>query len=151
MKRIIFISLMAPIILFGTLLYFFIFGVPIHDMNLWMLKRAYSRVEHPAESKVLADAVYLGGPATHGSWRCTYVVGEVRTSLLSKQEIQDAYSFSAPLPLAILFFDDEWPGELPWFTWESEFKIFKERSDTPYLVYSAKKDIPFLGDMRCDD
>lgn len=159
MKRVILLSSTTLIILTGIFFYFIIFGAPIHDARMWMLKHAYSRVEHPVGSTVLADAVYLGGPATHGSWRCSYVVGEMRSAPLPKQEIRKAYGMKTlsvtfsktPLPLAVLFFDDEWPNELPWFTWESEFRLFENISDTPYLVYSAQKDVPFFGDLRCDD
>ncbi len=159
MKHVILLSATTLIILAGILFYFVAFGVPVHDVRMWVLKRAYSHVEHPRESIVLADAIYLGGPATHGSWRCNYVVGEARSAPLSKQEIREAYgqetlpvAFSkSSLPLTILFFDDEWPNELPWFTWESEFKSFAHISDTPYLVYIAQRNVPFLGDVRCDD
>lgn len=141
------------------LLIFFYHGVPIHDARMWILKRAYSRVEHPVESTVLADAVYLGGPDTHGSWRCNYVVGEVRSAPLPKQEIREVYEqktlsvafLKSSLPLTVLFFDDEWPNELPWFTWKDEFISFEKVSHTPYLVYGAQKGVPFLGDLRCDD
>lgn len=159
MKRVILLSSTTLIILTGILFYFIIFGVPIHDVRMWMLKRAYSRVEHPAGSTVLADAVYLGGPDTHGSWRCSYVVGEVRSAPLPKQKIREAYEqktlsvafFKSPLPVIVLFFDDEWPNELPWFTWNDEFMSFEKVSNTPYLVYGAQTGVPFLGDLRCDD
>lgn len=159
MKRVILLSIAIFITLIGVLFYFIAFGVPIHDVRMWGLKHAYSSVEHPATSKLLADAVYLGGPETHGSWRCNYVVGEVRSAPLSKREIREAYrgkilsvAFSKiPPPLAVLFFDDEWPNELPWFTWESEFASLVNTPDTAYLVYGSQKNIPFLGDVRCDD
>lgn len=159
MKLVILLSTAIFITLAGILFYFIAFGVPIHDVRMWGLKHAYSRVEHPAKSKFLADALYLGGPATHGSWRCNYVVGEVRSAPLSRQEIREAYgqktlsiAFSKiPVPLTVLFFDDEWPNELPWFTWESEFASLVNASDTAYLVYGAQRDVPFLGDLRCDD
>jgi len=159
MKRIIFLSSTVVVILISIVFYFVAFGVPIHDIRMWMLKRAYSRVEHPRESVILADATYLGGPATHGSRRCNYVVGEVRSASLSKQKIREAYGLislsgaflKTSLPLTVLFFDDEWPNELPWFAWESDFALFEARSDTPYIVYGTQKNIPFLGDRRCDD
>lgn len=159
MKRIILVSSTALIILAGILFYFVVFGVPIHDARMWILKRAYSRIEHPVLSSVRADARYLGGPAMHGSWRCTYVVGEVRSAPLAKQEIREAYgqktmsvAFSkTPLLLVVLFFDDEWPNELPWFEWKSEFTSLENKSDTLYLVYGVQKNVPFLGDRRCDD
>lgn len=149
MKHIILVSFSIVIILVGMIFYFVVFGVPIHDLRMGMLKRAYSNVEHPAASKFLADAVYFGGPATHGSWRCNYVVGEARSAPLSNKEIQEAYGQDSRLE--VLFFDDEWPNELPWFTWESEFSSFLNTTDTPYLVYIARRNVPFLGDVRCDD
>lgn len=159
MKRVILLSSRTLIILTGILFYFVVFGVPIHDARMWILKRAYSRVEHPVESTVLADAVYLGGPDSHGSWRCNYVVGEVRSAPLPKQKIREAYGrktlsvafLKSPLPLTVLFFDDEWPNELPWFTWKDEFMSFEKASYTPYLVYGVQTGVPFLGDLRCDD
>lgn len=160
MKHVILISSATIIILTGIVFYFVVFGVPVHDVRMWMLKHAYTRAEHLRESVVLADAIYLGGPETHGSWRCNYVVGEVRSAPFSKQIIREAYAqkalsmpfFKRPLlPLAVLFFDDEWPNELPWFTWKSEFSSLANISDTPYLVYVAQRGVPFLGDVRCDD
>jgi hypothetical protein len=159
MKHVILLSATTLIILVGILFYFVAFGVPVHDVRMWVLKNAYSRVQHPVESRAIANAIYLGGPATHGSWRCTYVVGEVRSAPLSKQKIREAYArraVSIPFSkkralLTALFFDDEWPNELPWFTWESEFASLKNIPDTPYLVYINQKNVPFLGDVRCDD
>ncbi|MEK7122420.1 MAG: hypothetical protein AAB855_01035 [Patescibacteria group bacterium] len=159
MRNFILIGLSFLVILTGLFFYYFMYGIPIHDIRMWRLERNYAYAQHP-HSVVLTNVTYLGGPATHGSWRCNYVVGEVRSSQFAKEEILAAYNgrFVTPafgtvlVPLKVLFFQDQaWPPYLPWFQWESELKKFSEAPGTPYLVYVAHENVPFLGDLRCDD
>src|SRR3989344_9575934 len=108
------------------------YGIPLHDLNLWILEQRYETIHafHPQNSILLEKKKYLGGPDDHGSQQCNYVVGEIRSSNLTKEEIKFSYSGrSVPsmsglnrIPVEILFFDTEtsWQMEYPWGTWWDE-------------------------------
>jgi len=140
------------------------YGIPLHDLNLWILGQRYENIHayHPQNSVLLEKKKYLGGPDDHGSQQCNYVVGEIRSSNLTKEAIQFAYSGHSikslsgfnKIPLEILFFDTgfSWRMEYPWTIWWDELDDrYKNTTSTLYLVYVAVKGYPFLGDYRCDN
>ena len=140
------------IFLFSVILIFFYHGVPIHDFNLWKLETKYELLGryHGAGSIVLAKKKYLGGPDTHGSQTCSYVVGEVRLSTRSKGEISRTYRNSS---ISILFVDDvPWPTISPFAEWQDELYQLPERVEgNIYLAYVKEEGYPYFGDLRCDD
>ena len=160
LPKILFFTVLAGFLYIVMILFY---GMPLHDFNLWRLEGLYVNAEehHPYDSKFLMKKKYLGGPDEHGSQECNYVVGEVRSSDLVKDEIKSIYSGSSVssisgfyrIPIKTLFIDeDNWPVEAPWWDWEDELKNkFNEATSTVYLVYIAVEGYPFLLDYRCDD
>jgi hypothetical protein len=155
----------ALLALIGSSLFFFLFrGVPLHDFRLWSLERNFraAALYHPTESMLLGKKTYLGGPYEHGSLRCDFFVGELRSSPLSKDKIRQAYnggsieSFdnTGPVPLNVLFFDEErWTMNSPLGDWWDEWygSVSTATVQTVYFVFASQEGYPFLGDLRCDD
>lgn len=136
-------------------LFFFVlpfYGVPIHDLNLWLLQKDFStHVHHPDRSIFIEKKTYLGGPSEHGSHTCVYAVGEIRSAPLTREAVEQAYREAAPSS-RVLFTDDE-SLEQPLDTWRDELVSVAEAAsttDTLYVTYLMKS-YPFLGDLRCDD
>lgn len=157
-------TLTVIILAFTGVLFFLVYGVPLHDFRLWRLEKNYNVavLYHPPESILLQKKKYLGGPYTHGSLTCDYFVGELRAAPLSKEKIRQTYNghFIASfgilkrIPLNVLFFDeDHWTMNSPLGDWWDEWyqnPLFAT-SSTVYFVYASQEGYPFLGDMRCDD
>lgn len=158
-----FATILSLVIL--SLLYFLVWGVPIHDFRLWMLERNFKRAAlyHPPESIFLEKKKYLGGPHDHGSLQCDFFVGEFRSAPLSRESIRQAYqdhfirsiSGLGWTPLNVLFFDERvWTMDSPLGDWWDEWYLGGIATTTPgtaYFVFASQEGYPFLGDMRCDD
>lgn len=152
------------IIFFIFLIAFLAFGFPLHDFNLWRLERRYAVLSqfHPSDTELVKHEKYLGGPSTHGSSQCIYAVGEIRRTKLSKADIQEAYrnvpdfgTNQLPAKFEIYFSDLKgMPLATPLGDWlydlEDSAKAVSS-SELSYLIYVAQENVPFLGDMRCDD
>lgn len=138
--------LLIGMLCFGIFIYW---GNPLNDVNLWRLESYYAEnIRHPQGSVLLERKTYLGGPDDHGSHICLYVVGELRTSPLSRDEISRAYDNRG---VALQFLDHTWMLEHPWGDWQSELQdIAKQATGTPYFIY-VEKISPYWGDHRCDD
>ena len=64
---------------------------PWHDLTLWRMKHALvSLVAHPRGSTIIEERSFFGSRYTDTS-ECTFVVGELRSTLLSPQETLRAY------------------------------------------------------------
>lgn len=127
-------------------------GAPIHDINLWMLERQFTRanIDHPVESFLLGKRSYLG-PSHYGG-KCVYATGEVRRTELDKDKTRRAYqAVVRNFPLQIYFTDEsELPYEIPFGDWQSELEVAPYSDNAVYIVYVAQKH-HYLGDQRCDD
>jgi|SRR3989344_492081 len=144
-------------------------GVPLHDFRLWWLEKNFQEAAlyHPRESMPLQKKTYLGGLAEHGSLRCDFFVGELRSAPLSKEKIWQAYvgrsikAFnyfgflnSERAPLQVLFFDEErWTMDSPLSDWWDELSgsPLITAANTAYFVFASQEGYPYLGDYRCDD
>ena len=161
------VSISTAILLLITLsfLYFLAYGVPIHDFRLWRLERNFRKAGqyHPPESVLLEKKKYLGGPHEHGSLRCDFFVGELRSAPMPKESIRHAYrdhsirsiNYIGRTPLKVLFFDERvWPLDSPLGDWWDEWYLggtATTTSGTVYFVFASQEGYRFLGDLRCDD
>ncbi|MBM3261711.1 hypothetical protein FJY93_04855 [Candidatus Kaiserbacteria bacterium] len=136
-----------------------LYGTPIHDVRLLILERAFvdAHMRHPSGSILVEQKTYLGGQYAHGSKRCVYAIGELRSMKLSKDNIKKSYehvfvSFGEEhLPVLILFRDEsEESYELPFVVWQDELTGMMDGLSTTYMVYVATT-YPYLGDPRCND
>ncbi|GEM_PF-1532733 len=152
------------VVVFIMYVFSMLFGIPVHDFNLWRLENRYEKISnfHPSGTKFVKSEKYLGGPSTHGSWQCVYAVGEIRSTKLSKQEIQQAYknvpSFGTrryPAKFELHFSDFEsMPLIMPITYWLDDLEYTAKSSTSTglfYLIYVAQEEVPFWGDTRCDD
>jgi len=145
--------------LFSLPFILFIFGNPIHDLNMWILKKKFyaKNIIHPADSVLLEKKIYLGGISTHGDPWCVYAVGEVRSSALSNDKITDFYRditvnhWTEKVPIKVLFGDDHKPYTLPYAHWQDELRGASTVEETKYVVYASTEWPIFLLDHRCDD
>ena len=128
------------------------YGVPIHDLNLWLLQRDFdTQVHHPVNSIFIEKRTYLGGPSEHGSHTCVYAVGEIRSTPLTREGIEQAYREAAPS--SRMLFVGEASPESPFAMWVNELMDIANATsteDTLYVIYLVKS-YPSLGDLRCDD
>lgn len=151
--------LKLAVIMFLGLIFLVIFltvwSMPLHNFDLWRLERNFNTtvpLYHPLESFLLQKKTYLGGPAEHGSLVCSFFAGELRAAYLTKESIRAAYQKNAFLN--VLFFDEEhWTMESPLGDWWDEWygNSLLATSSTVYFVYAARENVPFAGDIRCDD
>lgn len=132
-----------------------VWGMPLHNFDLWRLERNFNITApqyHPPESVLLEKKEYLGGPQEHGSLVCDLYVGELRSAPFSKEDIRAAYS--GEKSFEVLFpAEDGWTMDSPLGNWWDEWheSPIITASSTVYFVFFARRNIPFLGDMRCDD
>ncbi len=129
------------------------YGVPIHDLRLWILEQRFTHtnINHPSESVFLARRSFLGGPSEHGSAECVYATGEIRSTILSKDDVLNAYKGKkiGRFPLKVYFTDEsELPYEVPFGEWQNGLDNIGTSS--VYIVYASVITF-FLGDLRCDD
>lgn len=146
--------------LFGALFFWFAYGEPIHDINVWWLEKNFysDDIIHPSNSALQEKKKYLGGPSLHGDNRCVYAVGEVRIAPLTIDEIKLAYQNTSVnflgnrLPLKVLFEDEfDGPYEMPFVYWQDELRALPPSDNTTYIVYVTDKRRILLSDWRCDD
>ncbi len=142
----------------------FYVAMPWHDLTLWRAERTLaSFIAHPSNSHAIERKTFFGSRYTDIS-ECTYVVGEFRSSSLSRDEILRAYkgrstgffSFAPNIPvhMVIIEKDTSLPLDNPADGWITNFQqnINKNKSDTTYyLVYLYEKGKPWWGDIRCHE
>lgn len=150
------------IVLFILVFAFLVFGLPIHDFNLWRLSKRYESIVmfHPVDTVLIERKKYLGGPWDHSSPWCTYAIGEIRQTRLTRQEILNAYknvpeftTGKRPTTFKIFFPDSESvPMESPIGEWFGHLRSEGDEISSTgqkYLIYVAQEKVPYLGDMRC--
>ena len=139
-------------------------GIPIHNYRLWVLQKNFrSTVQplHPAQSQLRAEMAEFGnfGNSNH----CDYMVGEFRSSSLSKEAVMRAYagaivpSFSShdknsPLPVEVYFTDEDiFHNDYTWSEWLSKYLSRKPATSdkNTYLVFTSSDMHPPDGDIRC--
>lgn len=165
-KKIIVYASIGCACLIGLIIYSFLYGEPIHDVNAWVLQISFNAkdISHPSNSILLEKKEYLGGQSLHGGHRCIYAVGETRSAELSKKEIKKAYSadtiwyWNKKIPLQIIF-PDEFDGDytMPYANWQDDLRnlsaLYETEKDTTvfYIVFASVEKQIILFDYRCDD
>lgn len=134
--------------------------IPVNQINLWLLKRNFVSVPHPPESTLLARTAEFGnfGNSNH----CDYLVGEFRSSQLSRAEVQQAYngvqvrSFNAgtQLPVEIYFAGDLREAaqhDYYWRHWLEKYLPTQKAAVNghTYFVFTMSAMHPPDGDFRC--
>jgi hypothetical protein len=141
---------------------YFTWKMPLHNFNLWMLKKNFQAVasRHPADSKLLLKSKYIGGLYPGASASCNYFVGEFRSAPLPKEEIAatykdffiTAFERSSDVPVRILFLDSGFFDHHPLDEWQDKLRRSLDVSaeqDAVYLVFASQGGYPQEGDIRC--
>lgn len=163
-KKIVVYASIACACLIGLIIYSFLYGEPVHDVNAWVLEKGFyaSSISHSDDSVLLERKKYLGGPSLHGGNRCIYAVGETRSAQLSKEEIKKTYKdetiwyWNKKIPLQIIFLD-EFDGDytMPYVNWQDDLIILSRQPEktagTLYTVFASVERRIILFDYRCDD
>jgi len=131
--------------------------MPFHDFYLSRMDHALQSIEPPHSSKKLEQHVFFGSRYTDIS-ECTYAIGQIYSSSLSKEEILQAYrdaqtGIFGSVYIEIIEKGISLPLDNPADAWITEFLSKKsgDTSDTDYLVYLYKPGQSWLGDTRCYD
>ncbi len=127
---------------------------PIHFVNLNLLKLQFIQVQkiHPTGTKLIWRKSYIGGQGSSGSWKCNYMVGELRSFQGAREKVIEQYKKVLDYndDVSILFMDgDSWPLDSILWDWRGEFldENHIERGKY-YIVYMSEK-FPALFDLRC--
>jgi hypothetical protein len=143
--------------LFFLLFWLFFATMPFHDLYLSRMNRALQSIEHPHGSKELEQHVFFGSRYTDIS-ECTYAVGQIRSSPLTRDEITRAYENAragifGPVHVEIIEKGTSLPLDNPADAWIAEFlsKMPDNAALTYYLVYVYRPGQSWLGDIRCHD
>lgn len=136
---------------------------PIHQFNLWRLGRNFraAQINHPENSKSVLQVRDFGNLFRAMSNGCDYLVGEVRASAVSPEEIRRRYegaviqSFdhTGSVLLEIEFFDKkDWIEPYAWSDWGDRARAYGDpvaQGETLYMVFARQTDYPPDGDIRC--
>ena len=153
---------------FGTLALIivglFFATIPWHNFTLWRMEHSLaSSIQHPLDSHFVERKKFFGTRYTDTE-ECTYAVGEIRATELSRKELLDEYknrstgifSFTPAEPIHVAIVEDDTPLPLdnPADAWIHDFlpNIDQNKKNTIYyLVYLYKEGKAWLGDIRCFD
>lgn len=135
--------------------------MPLHNYQLWILQKHFRltmRPIHPPQSELRTEVAEFGnlGNSNH----CDYLVGEFRSSVLSKEELKRVYAETAILSfdkvsrlLVEVYFTDEdvFERDYLWSGWLSKYlpnQPYAPEGNT-YLVFASSDLNPPDGDIRC--
>jgi len=135
--------------------------MPLHNYRLWVLQRNFNstmKSAHPVPSELRVEVAEFGnlGNSNH----CDYLVGEFRSSTLSKEQLKQAYagittlSFDkiSPLPVEVYFTDEDiFEEDYLWSGWLSKYLPDQHNSsgENTYLIFTSSDMHSPAGDIRC--
>ena len=138
---------------------------PVHQFNVWKLRKHFNEVTHPPESQPLKSISGFGSLFRDASNGCDYLVGELRMSNGQREEIIrryqglsiESFNGSARVPVEARFLDDEeffgeYIGLNPWREWRENARLsfdFSSMRGVPYIVFAEQTDFSPDGDVRC--
>lgn len=135
--------------------------MPSHNYQLWKMQRNFRSAMqsvHPAQSQLLTEMAEFGnfGESNH----CDYIVGEFRSSPLSKEELLNKYAAVATssfignrlMETGIYFTDEEFfEKDYLWSKWLSKYLPDRRHitNENTYLIYSEDAMNSPDGDIQC--
>lgn len=136
--------------------------IPFHNYQLWNMQRNFRssmQSVHPAGSRLLAEMAEFGnfGESNH----CDYLVGEFRSSPLSKEEVLKNYAAVATstfigersAEIGVYFIDGEFfKKDYLWSEWIEKYLPNNHgiTNENIYVIYSEDAMNPPDGDIRCN-
>lgn len=151
----------APVFFMGTVM---AVSMSANNADMRALQEGLASIEHPILSKFVASYTDIDGNDP-----CTFFVGELRTSPLSRKEILSFYigktmqptppqphwiwngAIPYEVPLYVSFVDDPWIANDRWWSeqWGRDLKKITERKETLYVISSSTDGNFSFGDFRC--
>ncbi|MEK7562290.1 MAG: hypothetical protein AAB509_01240 [Patescibacteria group bacterium] len=142
---VVFVIIMAFILLLT-------YKMPLNNYYLMIFQNDFRqriRPLHPTKSISITEVAEVGN-WTDGT-KCQFIVGEFRTSSLSKEELEKIYPYN--FFTAGVYFPDgnEKFGSL-WYEWKERYlKNYQPKeNEIVYLVWATDEDGSPDGDVRCD-
>ena len=150
------IFVIPGVIIFSIIILFILFftwKVPINDIRLMIFQYNFNRSVNklnPKQSNLIAEVAKVGNWANGN--QCEFLVGQIRTSTLSSEEIERIYPYDF-FTAGVNFFDmnhEEGYGT-PWREWKEKYlKNYKPKDgENIYVVWKSKIDYNVNGDIRC--
>jgi hypothetical protein len=161
MKRAYLVTLAVVLLVIGSC------GAPyiLHNRALNRVRAAYAGIKHPPSSNALVNFSKVGLAAGGNGNHCDYLVGEVRESDDSPEQIRQFYSgFTIPMmdpatsqwasgsdvPVTVEFPNTEQSGVLKYDVADDLRRIrAKQTKKTLYVVYVLDGGYEPNGDIRC--
>ena|SRR3989344_2677029 len=127
---------------------------PIHFVNLNLLKLQFIQVQEiqPTGTSFIWRKSYIGGLGSNGSWKCNYMVGELRSFNSSREKVIEQYkkALDDNKNAGILFMDgDKWPLDSILWDWRGEFLDQNHIEEGNYYIVYMSEKFPALLDLRC--
>lgn len=131
-----------------------LFHNPIHDLNLLKIRLIFVGIDkiQPDETRFIWRKNYIGSQGSSGSWKCNYMVGELRSFSGPREKVVEQYNkvLDGNENAGILFMDgDSWPLDSILWDWRGDFldQNHIERGKY-YIIYLSEK-FPAFFDIRC--
>lgn len=136
---------------------FFVVGLfhnPVHDLNLLKMKISFIDVTRiqPTGTHFIWRKSFIGNVGSNGSWRCEYMVGELRSFDQLRENVVGQYQkvLDSNDNINILFMDgDKWPLDSILWDWRGEFLDQNNIEEGKYYIVYISQKFPALLDTRC--
>jgi hypothetical protein len=131
-----------------------LFHDPIHDLNLFEMRLDFISVDmiQPVGTHFIWRKSYIGGQGSSGSWKCNYMVGELRSFEGPREKVIEQYKkvLDGSNDVGILFMDgDSWPLDSILWDWRGEFLDQNHIEEGKYYIVYISQKFPALLDIRC--
>jgi hypothetical protein len=131
-----------------------LFHNPIHDLNLFKMRLSFIDIDsvQPTGTHFIWRKSYIGGQGSNGSWKCNYMVGELRSFGGSREKVIEQYQkiLNYNDDIGILFMNgDSWPLDSILWDWRGEFLDQNHIENGKYYIIYISKKFPAFLDLRC--
>lgn len=131
-----------------------LFHNPIHDLNLLKMRLGFISVARiqPTETHFIWRKNYIGGLGSNGSWKCNYMVGELRSFDGPREKVIEQYQkvLDRNDDISIRFMDgDSWPLDSILWDWRGDFLDENNIERGKYYIIYISQKFPALLDTRC--
>ena len=131
-----------------------LFHNPIHDLNLLKMRLGFISVARiqPTETHFIWRKNYIGGLGSNGSWKCNYMVGELRSFDEPREKVIEQYQkvLDRNDDISIRFMDgDSWPLDSILWDWRGDFLDENNIERGKYYIIYISQKFPALLDTRC--
>ena len=131
-----------------------LFHNPIHDLNLLKMRLGFISVARiqPTETHFIWRKNYIGGLGSNGSWKCNYMVGELRSFDGPREKVIEQYQkvLDRNDDISIRFMDSySWPLDSILWDWRGDFLDENNIERGKYYIIYISQKFPALLDNRC--